>query len=107
MGGAWVSTIQKRAYNLCQQFGLELIPQYEDGNTIMQVGDTNKHLSNISEIEADANQDMSKYISHFEILAKSLDLTSTLTKELDKISVLCCVVSYVVYIQNILPFIKI
>lgn len=37
LGGSWVSTQQPHVYQLCQDLGLELIPQYDHGMVVLSM----------------------------------------------------------------------
>jgi monoamine oxidase len=41
MGGTWLGVGHDRMFALCKEFGFEVYPQYEQGETIMQLGGKN------------------------------------------------------------------
>jgi len=42
VGGTWLGKRQDRMFALCREFGLQVYPQYERGDTVMHLGGANR-----------------------------------------------------------------
>jgi monoamine oxidase len=45
VGGTWLGQRQDRMFELCREFGVEVYPQYERGDTVIHLGGTNRRYS--------------------------------------------------------------
>lgn len=50
VGGTWLGKRQNRMFELCREVGLETYPQYEQGDTIMHLGGTNRRYRGVPKI---------------------------------------------------------
>lgn len=54
VGGTWLGKGQDRMFALCREFGLEVYPQYDQGDTVMQLDGVNRRYSKMPKIGLDA-----------------------------------------------------
>jgi monoamine oxidase len=50
VGGTWLRKRQDRMFELCREFGLEVYPQYDQGDTVMHLDGTNRRYQGPSKI---------------------------------------------------------
>jgi monoamine oxidase len=89
LGGSWVSTQQPHVYKLCQDFDLELIPQYETGRVVVSMnGDRVVYDKAVTTaVEGSETSQINKYVKIFDKWAEELNLESEFYKQLDYVSV--------------------
>jgi len=51
VGGTWLGKRQDRMFELCREFGLEVYPQYETGDTIMHLGGSNRRYQGLPSLD--------------------------------------------------------
>ncbi|HET9392546.1 MAG TPA: FAD-dependent oxidoreductase [Candidatus Rubrimentiphilum sp.] len=47
VGGTWIGKRQDRMFELCREFGLEVYPQYETGDSLLHLGGKNRRYKDI------------------------------------------------------------
>src|SRR5437016_4858647 len=47
VGGTWLGKRQDRMFELCREYGMEVYPQYEAGDTIMHLGGSNRRYQGL------------------------------------------------------------
>ncbi|HLX55244.1 MAG TPA: FAD-dependent oxidoreductase, partial [Aquella sp.] len=89
LGGSWVSTQQPHVYQLCQELGLKLIPQHEEGLVVLSMNNVRTIYNNgvSGAMGGDESNQISKYIEIFDKWAFELDLAAEFYQRLDHISV--------------------
>jgi monoamine oxidase len=51
VGGTWLGKRQDRMFELCREYGMEVYPQYDTGDTLMRLGGTNRRYQGIPKID--------------------------------------------------------
>ena len=51
VGGTWLGKRQDRMFELCREFGLEVYPQYEQGDTVMHLDGANRRYRGIPKVD--------------------------------------------------------
>ena len=51
VGGTWLGKRQDRMFELCREFGLDIYPQYDTGDTIMHLGGSNRRYQDIPALD--------------------------------------------------------
>jgi monoamine oxidase len=51
VGGTWLGKRQDRMFELCREFGLDVYPQYDTGDTIMHLGGSNRRYQGIPALD--------------------------------------------------------
>lgn len=47
VGGTWLGKRQNRMFELCREYGMDVYPQYDTGDTIMHLGGTNRRYQGL------------------------------------------------------------
>jgi monoamine oxidase len=75
VGGTWLGQRQERMFALCNEFGLEPYPQYEEGETILRLGDTNRRYKGlIPKINPLAIASLGVALKRLDLLVRRLPL---------------------------------
>ena len=51
VGGTWLGKRQDRMFELCREYGLEVYPQYDSGDTIMHLGESNRRYRGLPKLD--------------------------------------------------------
>src|SRR3984893_13477875 len=51
VGGTWLGKRQHRMFDLCREFGLEVYPQYDRGDTVMHLDGTNRRYRSVPKVD--------------------------------------------------------
>jgi monoamine oxidase len=51
VGGTWLGKRQDRMFELCREFGLEVYPQYDSGDTVIHIDGTNRRYQGYPKVE--------------------------------------------------------
>ncbi len=51
VGGTWLGKRQDRMFELCREYGMEVYAQYDAGDTLMRLGDTNRRYQGLPKID--------------------------------------------------------
>ena len=51
VGGTWLGKQQDRMFELCREVGLEVYPQYDQGDTVIHLDGTNRRYRGIPKVD--------------------------------------------------------